>query len=59
MKRCPITSSLYYYNKSKKAHKSSEKQFYSTEHSLKDAVVEAPAKKSFFHAYFASRNNKG
>lgn len=58
MKKSPVTASLYYYNKSKKAHKSSEKQFYTTEHLNSDAIIESPAKKSFFHAYFASRNNK-
>lgn len=58
MKKCPVTASLYYYNKSKKAQKSIEKQYYTNDHSNNDAVIESPAKKSFFHAYFASRNNK-
>lgn len=58
MKKCPVASSLYYYNKSKKAYKSSEKQFCSTEHEVKDAAIEASAKKNFIYAYFDSKKNK-
>lgn len=58
MKKCPVTASLYYYNKSKKAHKSSEKQLNSLDYLSRDTLIEQPAKKNFFLAYFASRNNK-
>lgn len=58
MKKCPVTASLYYYNKSKKAHKEPEKQYCSLDYLNKDTLIEQPARKSFFLAYFASRNNK-
>ncbi len=56
MKRSPITSSLYYYNKSKK-NNSTKENFSSQEQKSKDLVYEADHK-NFFLRYLAARNQK-
>ncbi len=59
MKKCPVASSLYLYNKSKKSVNLPEKQYVSSEHDYKESAVDTACKKSFIVAYFLSRKNKG
>ena len=58
MKKCPIASSLYLYNKSQKTINMSDNKYTSTEHDYKEQAVDKIGKKSFILAYFLSRKNK-
>ncbi len=59
MKKCPVVSSLYLYNKSSKLINLPEKQYVSSEHDYKESAIDKSARKSFIMAYFLSRKNKG